>query len=212
MRGARSTGPNKLRLGLALGLAAAWLAPVAASAQSPAQTQLLAWILASKDNAGLPFLIVDKTAAEIVVFDGDGRPKGRSAGLLGSAKGDDSAPGVGDRKLSAIRPEERTTPAGRFVASLGRNLGEGDVLWVDYDAAISLHRVIAGSASEHRLKRLATPSPLDNRISYGCINVPVRFYDQVVRPAFVATAGIVYILPETRPIGAVFAGYPGPER
>ena len=36
--------------------------------------------------------------------------------------------------------EERTTPAGRFVASLDRDVHGQEVLWVDYDAAISMHR------------------------------------------------------------------------
>src|SRR5674476_1663356 len=58
--------------------------------------------------------------------------------LLGSALGDDSVPGIGDRKLSSIRPEERTTPAGRFVAALGLNLGGAEILWVDYDGAVSM--------------------------------------------------------------------------
>ena len=46
-----------------------------------------------------------------------------------------------------------------------------------------------------------------NRISYGCINVPARFYDTVVGPAFAGTNGIVYILPEVRTIRAVFPAY-----
>jgi hypothetical protein len=45
---------------------------------------------------------------------------------------------------------------------------------------------------------------LDNRISYGCINVPAKFYDAVVVPAFTGTVGIVYILPETKPLKAAF--------
>jgi hypothetical protein len=109
--------------------------------------------------------------------------------------------------LSRIRPEERTTPAGRFVAALGNDLGEQDILWVDYDAAISLHRVITTSPKERRLQRLATPSVLDNRISYGCINVPTNFYETVVSPAFTGTDGIVYILPETRSIRDVFPDF-----
>ena len=60
---------------------------------------------------------------------------------------------------------------------------------------------------ERRLARLATATPLDNRISYGCINVPVSFYDGIVRPAFLGTAGIVYILPEVLTLGEAFPGY-----
>jgi len=50
-------------------------------------------------------------------------------------------------------------------------------------------------------------TPLDKRISYGCINVPAKFFDNVVRPAFTGTNGIVYVLPETRLAREVFASY-----
>jgi len=162
------------------------------------------WVVDSGDNRRMPFAIVDKVGAQVFVFDADGRLRGAAAALLGLARGDDAVPGIGNRKLSTIRPEERTTPAGRFVAALGRNARGEDVLWIDYDGAFSMHRVIA---TQDRLKRLATPTPLDNRISYGCINVPAKFYDNVVRPAFTGTDGIVYILPETRLASKVFASY-----
>ncbi len=164
------------------------------------------WVVASADNHGLPFVIVDKAAAKVFVLDARGRLLGASPALLGMARGDRSAPGIGDRKLADIRPQERTTPAGRFIASLGNDLGEKDILWVDYEDAISMHRVITGNPNDHRLKRLASPSILDNRITYGCINVPVTFYEGVVRPAFTGTSGVVYILPEVEPMQAVFPG------
>jgi hypothetical protein len=121
--------------------------------------------------------------------------------------GDDSVPGIGDRKISHIRREERTTPAGRFVVALDRNLRGEDILWVDYDASVSMHRVHTNKPQERRLQRLATPTPLDNRISYGCINVPAKFYESVVRPAFTGTNGIAYVLPETRLVRDVFVSY-----
>ena len=109
-------------------------------------------------------------------------------------------------------PETRTTPAGRFVATLGQDSHGKDVLWVDYDAAVAIHRVITTKPEERRLQRLATRTPLDNRISYGCINVPARFYEKVVSPAFTGTDGIVYVLPETRPAREVFGSYYVEER
>ncbi|WP_207801865.1 L,D-transpeptidase [Phenylobacterium hankyongense] len=205
---------------LCLGLLSAGVASAAAAAARPPGRadpgpapmsndvrQVAGWVNASGDSHGLPFVLVDKVGARVFVFYPDGRLRGTSPVLLGAARGDDSVPGIGDRKLSTIRPEERTTPAGRFVASIGNDLGEKDIVWVDYAAAISLHRVITSNSKERRLQRLATPSTLDNRISYGCINVPARFYDTVVRPAFTGTNGIVYILPEIRPIRSVFPGY-----
>lgn len=170
------------------------------------------WIVHSGDNQGMPFLVVDKKDAKIFVFDSSGRIRGAAPALLGLARGDDSTPGIGERELSEIAPQERTTPAGRFVAAIGRNFRGEDVLWVDYEAAVSLHRVISTNPREHRLERLATSKPLDNRISYGCINVPVQFYENVVSPAFSITGGIVYVLPETRSTREVFGSYDIEER
>jgi hypothetical protein len=78
---------------------------------------------------------------------------------------------------------------------------------VDYADAISLHRVINTKPKERRLQRLATPTPLDNRISYGCINVPKKFFDSIVQPAFTGTSGIVYILPEIKTMHDAFPAY-----
>ncbi|MCX7173368.1 MAG: hypothetical protein NT159_05475 [Proteobacteria bacterium] len=165
------------------------------------------WVVDSGDNQGMPFVIVDKTDARVFVFQGDGSLRGAAPALLGLALGDESIPGIGDRKLSSIRPEERTTPAGRFVASLDRNSHGKGILWVDYESAVSLHPVITSNPRERRLERLTTPTPLDNRISYGCINVPAMFYSNVVNPAFTGTNGIVYVLPEIRTTREIFPAY-----
>ena len=165
------------------------------------------WAVASQDHQGLPFVIVDKVASKVFVFDGGGRLLGAASALLGSTPGDESVPGIGSRKMSTIGPDERTTPAGRFVASLGRSLQGDEILWVDYEAAIALHRVIATVPKERRLQRLASRTVSDRRITYGCINVPVKFFEQVVAPAFRAGGGIVYVLPETRSARVVFGSY-----
>ena len=170
------------------------------------------WVIDARDNRGLPFAIVDKVDAKVYVFYADGRLRGASPALLGSAVGDDSVPGIGKRPLSSILPEERTTPAGRFVADLDKNLKGKQMLWVDYDSAISLHPVVTSKADERRAERLASSTPLDNRISYGCINVPPAFFKKVVSPAFTKTSAIVYVLPETRSPQEVFGSYDVEER
>lgn len=174
--------------------------------------RLADWIVDSGDNLSMPFAIVDKVDAKVFVFDARGKLRGAAAALLGLALGDDSVPGIGTRAMSSILPAERTTPAGRFVASLDRNAHGKVILWVDYDDAISMHAVVKGTRLERRAERLASPSGLDNRISYGCINVPVKFFDNVVRPAFTGTNGVVYVLPETRSAHTVFASYDVYER
>ena len=167
---------------------------------------IAAWVVAEHDAHGLPFLIVDKKQATVSAFDAAGHLLASAPALLGLARGDDSVPGIGERRIADIRPFERTTPAGRFEAELGTNAGGEDILWVDYDAAVSMHRVRPVKASERRLERLASPTPDDNRISYGCINVPPSFYDGFVRPLFLPRNGIVYVLPDSKPLGAVFGG------
>lgn len=176
------------------------------SAQPSAQARYMAdWVVDAGDNQRLPFALVDKVAAQVFVFDAGGRLLGAAPVLLGLAVGDEAVPGIGQRKLSSIRPDERTTPAGRFVAALDRNLHGTEVLWVDYEGAISMHPVVTGTVQEQRAQRLASATPLDNRISYGCINVPVAFFKNVVHPAFTGTHGIVYVLPEVRSPQQVFA-------
>lgn len=165
------------------------------------------WVLDSGDNQQMPFAIVDKKAAKVYVFDALGQLTGAAPALLGLAVGDDSIPNIGNMALASIKPEQRTTPAGRFVVALGKNIHNKEILWVDYDTAISLHSVVTSSPKERRLQRLASQNPLERRISYGCINVPVNFYDQVVSPAFTGTNGVVYVLPDTRLIQDVFGSY-----
>ena len=152
-------------------------------------------------------MIIDKINAKVMMFDAKGQLQGSAPALLGLAHGDDSAPGIGQRKLSSIRPEERTTPAGRFVASRDLDLNGKEMLWVDYNTAISLHPVVKGTPGERRSQRLDSPMPDDNRISYGCINVPLKFYESIVSPAFTGTSGVVYILPETRTAQETFGSY-----
>ncbi len=170
---------------------------------------VLAWIRRSGDNAGMPFALVDKRAAAVHVFDSQGAARGSSPVLLGLARGDHSVPGIGERPIAQIAPHERTTPAGRFVSEPGVNLQGTDIVWVDYDDAISMHRVRPTKASERRLQRLASATTTDNRISYGCINVPVTFYDRFIAPTLGRQAGVVYVLPETQ-AAAAFFGFTAP--
>ena len=174
------------------------------------------WVADSGDNRRLAFAILDKRDARVYVFDPGARLIGTSPVLLGAAPGDDSVVGIGKRPIDQVRPEERTTPAGRFVSAPGRNASGEDVVWVDYDAAVSMHRVRPVDPKERRLERLASPDPAQRRISYGCINVPVAFFEAVVQPALASGPGVVYVLPERKPIqeafGSAYAVAPVPMR
>ena len=187
---------------LAAGLAA--LASANAAAPAGDARELLEWVARTHDNAGMNYVVVDKRLATVSVLDGRGKLLGTSPVLLGAAVGDDSAPGIGTRPMAQVLPHERTTPAGRFLAEPGHNAKGEDIVWVDYDTAVSFHRVRVANPSDRRLQRLATPTASDNRISYGCINVPVNFYNNVLRPAMTESGAVVYVLPETRSWQQVF--------
>jgi hypothetical protein len=171
-------------------------------------TRLVDWVLRSGDAHGRPFAVVDKHAARLYVFHADGRLAGHTPALLGSAMGDHVVPGVSERtQAGTIRPEDKTTPAGRFEASPGRNAkGEG-VVWVDYDSAFAIHRLRPGFAYSARASRLASWEAGGKRVSWGCVVVPVPFYEQVVERVLGQGRSVVYVMPETLPLRAVFRGF-----
>ncbi len=160
------------------------------------------WVLASGDHAGRPFAIVDKKAAQLVVYTADGRLAGATPALTGQAPGDHAVPGTGSKPLSQITLAERTTPAGRFATEPGRNLDGEAIVWMDYDAGLAIHRLRSGRGEAARQRSLASATPDDNRASLGCVVVPVAFYEQVVQPLLGRERGVVYVLPETRSLQA----------
>lgn len=173
---------------------------------SPEVRKMAAWVVGSADNGSLPFVILDKRQARLFVFEPGGRLRGASDVLLGHAIGDDPVPGIGERPIEQVRPEERTTPAGRFVSEPGRNARGETVVWVDYGLAVSMHRVLLNNPQERRLERLASPDAAARRISYGCINLPSSFFEEVLWPDFSRRHGIVYVLPEVKALADVFPG------
>jgi len=162
------------------------------------------WAARTGDHGAMPFAVLDKRDARVYVFGADARLIGASPVLLGAAAGDDSVAGIGQRPIAAVRPEERTTPAGRFISQPGRNASGENVVWVDYGAAVSMHRVRPVDPKERRLERLASGNPAERRISYGCINVPVAFFEGVIEPALGARRAVVYVLPERKSVNEVF--------
>jgi hypothetical protein len=193
-------------LPLAFAIASAAAAPTAPAPHAHGDVAAVArWVSQSNDNRDAPFLIVDKRNARLFVFAAGGNVVDSAPVLLGLAHGDESVPGIGTRDLADIAPEQRTTPAGRFIGEGGRNLRGENVVWVDYDAGVSMHRVLTSNPVERRLERLATPTIADNRISYGCINVPAAFFDRNVAPMFAGgRRAMIYVLPDSHRLAEVF--------
>ncbi len=176
---------------------AADAAPLSAASIPAGARGLAQRILASADHADLPFAIVDKKAALLLVYLGDGSLVGTTPVLLGRTTGDHSVPGVGERTQSGqLRSTDQTTPAGRFTSEPGYNLTGEAIVWIDYASALAIHRLRAGPSRERRAQHLASPRPQDRRMSAGCVVVPVAFYESVVQPVLGRSRGVVYVMAE----------------
>lgn len=175
---------------------------------SPEVQATAQWIANSKDNVKLPFIIVDKTNAQVYAFTPYAQLKATAPILLGAGVGDKVlvAP---DAPMSAIPPQKRITPAGRYVSKLAIDPHANHViLSIDPHNLISLHIVAPGTPAQRRAERLASVTSSDNRVSFGCINVPPGFFNMVVDPDFRPGQGIVYILPETTTAAQQFGFQP----
>lgn len=171
---------------------------------SPEAVRVADWVAASRDNGSRPYAIIDKVHASLLLFDAKGKPLGQVPVLIGVAVGDDATPGIGNKNLAEIGPAEKTTPAGRFLAKYGSASRER-VLWVDYATSVALHPIPKTvSKKEKRRERMLSATSDDNRITFGCINVPMTFYSKSLGPLFRKRGGYVYVLPDTKPLEEVF--------
>ncbi|MDY0957132.1 hypothetical protein SOM26_00360 [Sphingomonas sp. CFBP8993] len=172
---------------------------------SPVAQRVIDWVSGSQDNRGLPWAVVDKVNATLFLFAANGTQQAAVPVLIGIMPGDEASPGVGTKTLASLGPAEKTTPAGRYLAKFGLPVAGQRVLWVDYATSVALHPIPKDAgAREKRRERMLSPTPDDNRITFGCINIPQAFYARQLRPAFRKKGGYVYILPDTRPIEDVF--------
>jgi hypothetical protein len=162
------------------------------------------WVVGRRDNGRMPFVVLDKRDARLYVFEASGRLLDQTPVLLGSSHGDETYPGIGDVPIAQVKPYQRTTAAGRFVTRPGLDADHTDVVWLDYDAALAMHRVINKVKSERRLQRLASSDPKVRRISWGCINIPIAFFDSYISPVFGKRSGVTYVIPERKTFAAVF--------
>ena len=174
---------------------------------SPEVQSVAQWVGSSHDNAGLPFLVVDKVNAQVYAFTPFAQLKATAPILLGMGHGDVMLVPA-NAPMSAIPPEKRITPAGRYLSYLVTDSHGKQVLAIDDHNAISLHIVVKGTPAQQRAARLASVTSDDNRISFGCINVPPGFFTQVVSPDFTPARGVVYVLPETKPAAQWFGFQP----
>ena len=171
---------------------------------TPEARHMADWVVARHDNGRMPFIVLDKRDARLYVFRPNGELIDQTPVLLGAAHGDETYPGIGDVPIALVKPYQRTTAAGRFVTRPGLDADHTDVVWLDYDAALAMHRVINKVKSERRLQRLASDNPKVRRISWGCINIPIAFFDSYISPVFGKRSGVTYVIPERKSFNEVF--------
>jgi len=142
-------------------------------------------------QANKAFMIVDKVNAQLHVFHADGNPILQAPSLLGGDVGD------------TLQGGKKITPAGKFTLKFtadpeyygGFRYDLAETRQVD--GIIAIHAVYTGEASEKRPERLATPTPTDNRISWGCINVSNKNMVDTLIPAKNELNGsLMFVMPE----------------
>lgn len=175
------------------------------------QTRNLAnWIVANNNHEGSPFVVADKRAGTVTMFDAQGNAVKVVPALFGKEAGD------------VRQGEKRITPAGRFgvdPTDIGPYVGDGGQIMPEMgtamdiapadpnaEAMIAIHQLYVADPSEERPQRLASPDPKDNRISYGCINLDAQEMEETLLPLF-KDGGFVYVLPETKEGRATFSGF-----
>ncbi|MBG9388346.1 hypothetical protein [Caenimonas aquaedulcis] len=150
---------------------------------SPEVLRVAKWAVDTQDHGRLPFFVVDKAHARIFSFDGTGKLAGSAPVLLGSRRGDAAAVPF--------------TPAGRFEGSSWRSLASDGIVWVNHDAALTLHPISSPVSPGRASQRLASDAVEDKRISDGSLHVADAFYANHLGPLR-GRASVVYVLPEIR--------------
>ncbi len=189
-----------LGLALASPFAQATAPSRSAQALSAPASELQRWVVHTGNHASRPYVLVDKQQARVWVFDAQHQQLASSPALLGLARGDHEVPDITTRDVVRLARDARITPAGRFNTEPGVNIQGEPVVWLDYEAGLAMHRVRPGLAQAARLKRLAAEVASAQRVSMGCVVLPVAFYEGVIQPLLGQQGGVVYVLPEHSPL------------
>lgn len=150
--------------------------------------RVASWAVENGDNAGLPFVVIDKAGARLFSFDPKGVLRDSAPALLSAQASDE--------------PGGSATPAGRFVAEPA----DQGLRWVNAQAAIELHTADSPRSPGRAERRLASGRTQDRRISEGSVTVPTEFFARQLAPLR-HQATVAYVLPERRPLHDVFGAH-----
>lgn len=147
-----------------------------------------------------PYVLIDKPNATGYIIGADHRVQATFPVLLGRERGDQ--PNTVNVKIDSPSARGATTPAGMFRLSRER-LTEKD--FEEYNDNIfrlegpgtggnSIHETWRGELTS-REHALATPTPEDNRVSWGCVNISKGVFETHVKQ--LPSGTVVWITPET---------------
>lgn len=144
--------------------------------------------------SGKGFMIADKPAGRLHVFDVDGNLIAQDTALYGRDYGD------------VLQGEKRVTPAGRYTLKVAPSsyaggkafeLVESEHRVGNTDYVIAVHAAYLGDKTEKREERLSTAAISDKRISYGCINTKHEtFLNKLMPNAAKLDGGMVFVIPD----------------
>lgn len=178
---------------LALAVGSNMVVPTDAMAATPIETATVQHIVQTNDNQGKQFIVADKQAGTLTVYTPTGQEITSTSALFGKAIGDSIT-------------DKNTTPSGRYDMTRVTNIKGNDrgqygtsaqalmvngKLQENNAGNIAIHKVLP---IENRQGRLDSATATDNRISHGCINVPIQWYDTHLDSNMDT---VVYVLPET---------------
>lgn len=150
-------------------------------------------------NGDRDFLMVDKPNSVLFYFK-DGKPVFSDTVLTGIGPADRLTPEILAKPFSAPTADhEKITPAGRFTVSRQHDDLYGTIFEINEihgkDWALAIHQVYVGEPREKRMERLKSPTPLDNYVSYGCINLDKKAIQYLSRTLPKKGKTPLYILP-----------------
>ena len=148
-------------------------------------------------DQGSNFIIADKKKAMFYLFNQYGQSLVRFPFLSWKQAWDETPKSSWGKDPDSLTESEKVTPAGIFVLGWmyksdylkmdALNLGEdwdGD-WYIDDDSDLpALHPVYLWNSWEKRSDRLASNTPKDNKISYGCLNIAEKDFYEWIQPCF----------------------------
>lgn len=154
-----------------------------------------------------PIVIVDKQMGLTYMIDANGVLAGKSASLTGKTKGDfRSEEAKKTASVESIAEKDKVTEAGMFEGALKKSEDYGRVITLQEfnNYSVALHQTYLKKPAERRQERLESATPEDNRISFGCINVPNEFMQNVVLKSipYGMTRFPIVVIPESKSIQA----------